>query len=285
MFRWILSNDKKYLFAKHNSSIRADLSGNIYGGGMETVAAIAAIASAGTGMYSAYQASKAAKSQQSAWESMAEPQKEYMRQMYPMQLEMMQEYLPYYKDVLGAQKELLPYSQKALMEQYYPMYGKTYEDVLAYGAEGVQPWEKQAISVPFAETRTRLGERAAGAGTLRAGPTQKLATLYDIAEAEALTRLPYERKQQALEQQFKFLGYTPTTPSVSAPGEIGVSIPAQPAPYQAEPIDWGSIGDMIGYGGGGTTPSIPTGATSYGGGSWGMSTPYAIEPGMTGWGM
>ena len=197
------------------------------------------------------QAQQQADIQQEQWQQMSEPQKEYMRQMYPLQLEMMQEYVPYYKDVLTAQKELLPYSQKALTEQYYPMYGKTYEDILAYGAEGAQPWEREAISVPFGQARTQLGERAAGAGTLRAGATQKLATLYDIAEAEALTQLPYQRKQEALAKQMQFLGYTPTTPAVTTPGQIGVSIPAQPAPYQPptpEGMDWGSIGKLIGMG-------------------------------------
>jgi hypothetical protein len=33
MFKWILSRDKKYLYAEHNHSIRSDLHGNIYGGG------------------------------------------------------------------------------------------------------------------------------------------------------------------------------------------------------------------------------------------------------------
>lgn len=32
-FKWILSKNKKYLYATHNSTIRADLNGNVYGGG------------------------------------------------------------------------------------------------------------------------------------------------------------------------------------------------------------------------------------------------------------
>ena len=262
----------------------------------------------GAGMYSASQAKKSAESQaesqQQAWKDMSAPQQAYQREMYPMQLEQMQAYLPFYKeqvaqqqemlpyqkemieaympyyqkqiglgtDVMGAQQARLPFQQKMFEEQYVPAYAGAYGDIAKYAAEGVQPWEKQAVSLPFTQARTQLGERAAGAGTLRAGATQKLATLYDIAEAEALTKLPYQRKQQAMEYQLRSLGFSPSAPSgvsVGAPTMQGVSSPAQigvgsigqmpmGSQYQPQQMDYSQMGRLFGQmgsmGGGQSTP-------------------------------
>lgn len=249
-----------------------------------------ALIAGGASMYSSSQASKSAEAQQEAWRDFSDPQKDYMRQMYPLQLEQMQAYLPFYKeqiaqqqemlpygkemieaympyyqkqiglgmDVMGVQQAQLPFQQKMFEEQYVPAYTGAYADIAKYAAEGVQPWEKQAISLPFGEARTRLGERAAGAGTLRAGATQKLATLYDIAEAEALVKLPYQRKERAMDYQLRSLGFAPSAPAgvnVGAPTMGGAATPAQigiggvgqqPAQYQPQQLDYASMGQMMG---------------------------------------
>ena len=244
------------------------------------------------GAYQSHQARKAAGSQQQAWQEMNAPQQEYMRQMYPMQLEQMQSYLPYYQAQVEQQQQLLdpqtqlalaqmtqqqqmlPYQGRMMEEMYFPMMQQAYGGIQEYGAEGVQPWEQQAISQPFQAARTRAGERAAGAGTLRAGATQKLASLYDIAEAEALTQLPYQRKQQALQQQMQFLGYQPqasfvmTPGGVSGPGQIGVQMTPQPQGYQPQGIDFGQIGSMMGMMGGGQGAGYNPGIVNQQTGGW-----------------
>ena len=310
MFNFIKSKCGKYLYAQENPSIRADLNGNIYGGGigLGTAALIGGLAAGGGAMYSAHQQKKSAESQQEAWKDMSEPQQAYMRKMYPLQLEQMQAYLPFYKEQIAQQQELLPYQkemiegympyyqkqlglgmdamgvqqarlpfqQKMFEEQYYPAYTGAYGDIAKYAAEGVQPWEKQAISLPFEQGRTRLGERAAGAGTLRAGATQKLATLYDIAESEALVKLPYQRKERAMEYQLRSLGFQPSAPTgmnvgaptmqgAAVPGQIGVGgIGQMPQGYQPQQMDYAGMGQLFGMMGQGQAMPYgdPTGGVS-----------------------
>jgi len=263
-FKYLVADFKRMLSDERGFTVTTALvTGALVGGGL----------SAGSGMYQAHQAGKAAKSQQQAWKEMSEPQKEYMRQMYPLQLKQMKAYLPYYEEQVAMERELLPY-QREMVETYMPAYKKMFEGVEEYAAGEVQPWERRAVGVPYTEARTRLGERAAGAGTMRAGATQKLATLYDIAEAEALTQLPYRRKQQALEYRLRSLGYQPSAAAISTPGQIGVSIPSMPAQQQTQGqgINWGQIGQMIGMGLniGGATPATSTALTSTTSGQYGL---------------
>jgi len=228
----------------------------------------AAAISAGAGAYQAHRAEKAAKSQQQTWKEMTEPQKEYMRQMYPLQLEMAREYVPYYKEQIAEARKILPYTSKIFEELYYPSYEKLFKDVEEYASAGIQPWERRAISIPYQRARTKLGERAASKGMLRSGVIDKLASLYDIAEAEALATLPYQRKKEAMEYQMRTLGYQPSTPQPARPTQIGVSIPSMPAQYQPEGVDWSSLGRLMGYGLsniGSSTHSITPSTTIQGG--------------------
>ena len=234
--------------------------GALIGGGLSAI----------SGMYGANQASKSASNQMDMWQQMNQPQMDYMKQLYPQLNEQMQAYTPYYQQQLAQQQQLmdpqtqlalgqiaeqqkmLPYANQMMEQMYMPMMQSAFQGIQDYGAQGVQPWEKQAISQPFQAARTKAGERAAGSGTLRSGPTQKLAALYDSAEAQALTQLPYQRQQQNLQNQMGFLGYTPQAPNVSAPSAVNApqvassSVSAMPQPYQPQQLDTSSLGMMMG---------------------------------------
>jgi len=212
----------------------------------------------GLGAWGSHQQSKAAKAARGDWYELYGPQFEFQREAFPLQLEMLREYVPYYKDVISTQKELLPLKKGMFTEQYLPNYQNLFSAIDEYAAGAVQPWEREAVSVPFSRARTRLGERAAGVNMLRSGAVQKLNTLYDIAEAEAMAKLPYQRREKAINLRMAATGYAPTTPAVGSPPTAKQQyIPQQPARYTGTAINPSQLGFLLGSMGIGAPASLP----------------------------
>jgi len=189
------------------------------------------------GYSQAESAEDAANAKIAAWQQFSEPIMNYMNSMYPIQTKMAESYLPYYQQALDtatkqsqAQQNVMPLVSSFLTENLNA---------------AVPQWQQSAISEPFQAARKALGERAAGAGTLRSGAVQDMASRYDIAEANALARLPFENKMNLLPYAMNYIQSASTPTSV---GTIGIGNVGQRPDEYVENLDFGSIGELIGLG-------------------------------------
>jgi hypothetical protein len=79
--KWLLSTDKKYLYAEHNPTIKADLQGNVYGGGLDPVTGSIVAAVAGAGASALFSGDGGGGSSQSTT-TQTDPYKEAMMKIF-----------------------------------------------------------------------------------------------------------------------------------------------------------------------------------------------------------
>ena len=142
-----------------------------------------------------------------------------------------------------------------------------------------QVWQlaKQRLASGYGDVERQLGNILAGAGTMRSGTgMQSWLEKIGLPRAQGIQQLGTERAmanydamQRAIQEA---MGMVSGAPQASFGGV--------PSLVEEKPgIDWGDIGTLFGkipslFGTKSSPTAIPYGATSYGGGSWGMSTPY-----------
>lgn len=192
------------------------------------------------------------------WESGMESQ----QRLAEKQMGLLDMYSPYYEQALKAQQGLtamqtgmlekympqwetmLPLSAEALQETYYPLTKQTGGVIGDFLSGILGPGQRREITEPFGEARKAGAERAAGRGMLGAGPTQKLMTLYDIAEAEALGEAPRKRQEAVMPIASQFLGMMQRPPSLTqmpSAGYFGSSVAGQPSVGQAYTGGWPTV--------------------------------------------
>lgn len=263
-----------------------------------TTAAIlgaAAIGTAGAVGSSMYASSQQEKSQANALQAQQEanqPSLDYQQAMLPYQTEIMRDYtMPYIRETYPEERRLmteyqLPMQEEALKmgrDQYMP-YAKEMGQYLqnrGFGSDvpqlptlddtGAYQAARERLALPYEQARQKIGETAAGAGTLRGGPTQQMLSGVDLARLqgeEGLARdfavrqqeqeradmvWQYQAQQQQesarLREAGAFLGTQQAVPTaVPYMPQVSQTSPGaypQMGQQQQPGTDWGAIGSNL----------------------------------------
>jgi hypothetical protein len=159
-----------------------------------------------------------------------------------------------------------PYKQ-AMMDVFLPYYKQlapaTSNAILAKMSGTALPEDLAAtIGKYYGQAGEKYGNYFASNNMLQSGPAQL--AFQGLTQEEIATKLStlLGQQREGMNQALSFMGMQPS-------GASGTSTTTT-----QEPMDWTGIGELLSKANFGSPSTIPLGATSYGGGSWGSSTPY-----------